>query len=174
MALRKCKECGHPVSSQANSCPQCGAPVKERSSPLAIGYWLGLFILIVLVGMFIIPSLVAPPNPTDTGLREKSSTSSSTVDLTATVQFTGTQFVIHNRDSFDWTNVKLAVNPGTFSRGYTLTTPRLVAGETYTVGAMQLTKSDGERFNPLTHKPTNFSISCDTPRGNGFYYGSWK
>ena len=50
----------------------------------------------------------------------------------------------------------------------------MVAGETYTVGAMQFAKSDGEKFNPITHKPLNFSIWCDTPKGKGFYYGSWE
>jgi|GEM_PF-3440647 len=29
MALRKCKECGNPVSSKANKCPHCGRPVKK-------------------------------------------------------------------------------------------------------------------------------------------------
>jgi len=39
---------------------------------------------------------------------------------------------------------------------------------------MQFANSDGERFNPFSHKAQNFSISCDTPGGNGFYYAGWK
>ena len=35
---------------------------------------------------------------------------SSSVDLSATVRFTGTQFVITNNDTFDWTNVELEIN----------------------------------------------------------------
>lgn len=100
--------------------------------------------------------------------------SSSTVDLNASVRFSGTQFIIQNKDSFDWTNVKLEVNARTFSSGYVLKSGIMAAGETYTVGAMQFAKSDGEKFNPFTHKPLNLSIWCDTPRGKGFYYGSWE
>ena len=95
--------------------------------------------------------------------------SSPYVALNASVRFTGAQFVIQNKDSFDWTNVKLEVNSA-----YLLETIRIAAGETYTVGAMQFAKSDGEKFNPFTHKPLNFSIWCDTPKGKAFYYASWK
>ena len=100
------------------------------------------------------------------------SSSSSSVDLNASVRFTWTEFVIVNNDYFDWTNIKLQVNSKTFSSGYIFRTSVMAAGQTYTVGAMQFAKSDGEKFNPFTHKPLNFSIWCDTPRGKGFYYGS--
>lgn len=108
------------------------------------------------------------------GSSSSSSSSSSTIDLNASVRFSGTQFIIQNKDSFDWTNVKLEVNSKTFSSGYILKSGRMTAGETYTVGALQFAKSDGEKFNPFTHKPLNFSIWCDTPKGKGFYYGSWE
>jgi len=98
----------------------------------------------------------------------------STVDLAAQVRFTGTQIVIRNADPFDWTNVKLEINSGLVRGGFVLNVSRISAGQEYTVGAMQFAKGDGERFNPLTHKPQNFTISCDTPRGRGFYYGEWK
>jgi len=99
---------------------------------------------------------------------------SSTIDLKASVRFTGTQFVITNNNSFDWTNVKLEVNSGLLRGGFVLKTKRICAGETYTVRAMQFAKGDGNRFNPLTNKPLNFSIWCDTPEGKGFWYGSWR
>lgn len=102
------------------------------------------------------------------------SSESSTIDLSASISFTGTQFVINNNDDFDWQNVELDLNSGTFSSGYTLNVSRLEAGESYTVGAMQFANSDGEKFNPFSHKPLNMSISCDTPRGRGHYYGSWE
>ena len=121
---------------------------------------------LLLLGLLIILALGSGDN--------EGSSSSSTVDLKASVSFTGTQFVIENKDSFDWTNVKLEVNPEGLSSGYVLKSGRMEAGETYTVGAMQFAKSDGEKFNPITHKPLNFSIWCDTPKGNGFYYGSWE
>ena len=94
---------------------------------------------------------------------------SSTVDLNASVSFTGTQFVITNNDSFDYLNAKLEIN-GTYElTGYTLK-----AGETYTVGMMQFADKKGNRFTAL-QKPQKFSIWCDLASGeNGFYYAEWK
>lgn len=96
------------------------------------------------------------------------------IDLTVSVIFTGTQFVITNGDNFDWTNVKLEVNPGLLKSGFILKTQRMSAGETYTVGAMQFAKGDGTRLNPFAIKPQKLSISCDTPRGEGFWVGGWE
>jgi len=42
------------------------------------------------------------------------------------------------------------------------------------VGAIQFAKSDGERFNPFSHKAQSFSIWCSTPSGKSGYHGSWK
>lgn len=101
-------------------------------------------------------------------------TKPSSIDLTASVSFTGTQFVIINLDTFDWTNVRLEVNSGLLKSGYVLKTQRMSSEETYTVGAMQFAKGDGTRLNPFTTKPQNFSIWCDTPRGKGFWYSEWR
>ena len=32
MAMTKCKECGHNVSTQAKSCPSCGAQLKGKTA----------------------------------------------------------------------------------------------------------------------------------------------
>ena len=79
-----------------------------------------------------------------------------------------------NRDPFDWTDCKLEVNPGFLSGGYELRAGLLRSGDTYTVGAMQFANSDGERFNPFSHKAQAFSIRCSTPKGRAGYYGSWE
>lgn len=99
----------------------------------------------------------------------------STIDLKASVNFTGTQFIIKNNDTFNYTNVKLEVNSQGLKNGYILKTSILKAGESFTVGAAQFTKGDGTRFNPFTIKPKNLSIWCDTPSGKkGFYFGEWN
>ena len=93
-----------------------------------------------------------------------------TVDLIASVDFTGTKFVIINLNDFDWTNVKLRINDK-----YVFKTQRIKTYETCTVDAMQFSKvSDRARFNPLLTKPQEFSISCDTPEGSGHWYGGMK
>lgn len=96
------------------------------------------------------------------------------VDLKASVRFTGTQFIITNNDSFDWKNVELEINPGLLKSGYKLKAGLISTGQTYTVGALQFAKPDGTRFNPFSIKPQSISISCDTPRGKGFYSGKWE
>ncbi len=95
--------------------------------------------------------------------------STETKDLSASVSFDGTQFTITNNDSFDWDNVKFTLNSE-----YKLTYPLLNAQSTYTVGAMQFAKSDGEKFNPFTHKAMEMFIACDTPNGRGYYSCEWK
>jgi uncharacterized OB-fold protein len=37
MALRKCDECNHDVSSKAASCPHCGAPIATAAEATAAG-----------------------------------------------------------------------------------------------------------------------------------------
>ena len=117
-------------------------------------------------------ALIMATGTDDTGTQ--SGGGSGTVDLHAAVSFSGAQFVISNNDDFDWTEVKLEVNSHGFTSGYTLHATRIAALETYTVGAMQFANSDGERFNPFTHKPQTFSVWCDTPNGKGSYYGGWN
>ena len=79
-------------------------------------------------------------------------------DINASVRFDGSQFTITNNEDRDWVNVRFEVNPGLISSGYTLKVQRVEANTTYTVGAMQFTKADGERFNPFTHRPQTFNI----------------
>jgi len=104
-----------------------------------------------------------------------SDATSSTIDLNASVSFTGEQFVITNANDFDWTNVELEINSVGLKSGY-IYKPRMtmVAAGVYTVGVLQFAKKDGTKFNPFTTKPLNFSIWCDTPKGKGFYYAIWQ
>jgi hypothetical protein len=116
---------------------------------------------LVLIGIIIVLSIIF-------GSSCNNSSSNSTtkeITLNGSVRFTGTQFVITNNDNFDWENVKMSLNPGWTS--YRLETSIMKAGETYTVGAAQFCKDDGERFNPFTHKPKEFLIRADTPDGEG-------
>ena len=59
MALTKCKECGHDISSMADKCPNCGAPPSKArvSKNLSIGC--GVALLIIL--LFVICSIYLSP-----------------------------------------------------------------------------------------------------------------
>src|ERR1039458_4380089 len=98
-----------------------------------------------------------------------SSSSSSTITLNATVEFTGTQFVITNNDNFDYKNAKLTLNKKYKIEGF-----NLKAGETDKGGMMTFADGDGNRFTTM-QKPQSFDIWCDLDGGKkGFYYGTWK
>ena len=59
MALIKCKECNHQISSQAKTCPNCGCPIRSEdieSTKSALGGCLklviGFVLIIFLIGLF--------------------------------------------------------------------------------------------------------------------------
>lgn len=110
---------------------------------------------------------------------------SSIVRLNADVCYTGTEFVITNNDTFDWTNVRMEVNSkGIIKCGYEWKTLsddicNIQAGQKYAVGAIQFIKrgkGDGVRFNTFTTEPKDFHIFCDTPQGKltGFWHGNCR
>jgi uncharacterized membrane protein YvbJ len=57
MALIKCKECGHDVSTTAKTCPNCGAPTaKARQTDTSTS--VARIILMVLAVISIIPAIL--------------------------------------------------------------------------------------------------------------------
>lgn len=128
---------------------------EEHGAPLGcVGCFTVVFV-IVIIGVLI--SYFSGENPLQDSLR-------------ASVEFTGTQFMITNNDDFDWSNVTFTINPGYLGGGFSLWVSRVRSGQTYSVGAMQFTKGDGTRLNPFTTKPQKISISCD----EGSWGGGWK
>lgn len=79
MALTKCHECGHDVSTQANACPTCGARVKEPS-----GARLGLFLLAVMGVLGLIGFAVQHGSVSDEQPVPSSPVSTSTTPTTST------------------------------------------------------------------------------------------
>lgn len=82
---------------------------------------------------------------------------------------------MNNRQIQDWNDVTMYLNGKGFSMGYSYKARMPIeTGETYRIGAMQFTKSNGERFNPFTHKPKKLFISC-TMQGEESYVGvQWE
>lgn len=116
-----------------------------------------LRIAAILLGIIVITFIV---------IAVSDSTEGKLPDMNAKVEFDGQQFRIGNENSFDWTNVKFRLNSD-----YELRASRINAQSEYTVGIMQFTKSDGEVFNPFTHKVVNVIISAYTPDDR---YISWS
>jgi hypothetical protein len=72
MALKKCKECGKDVSTQADKCPHCGACVKTQIGCLgAIAVILGVLILIGIIGSLNRETPTPPRPPTAAELEAK-------------------------------------------------------------------------------------------------------
>ena len=192
MALKKCKECGHEVSTKAKACPNCGARIGRSSAVGCLTLTVILVLMFVVVGRACNKSIertTEVTTPVSTGesppqkgtksqqttQRDASRKSSSVANLKASVRFTDTKFMITNNDVFDWTNVKMEINGGLIRGGYVLKHPVMEAGQTYTVGAMQFAKGNGERFNPFTMKPNKFDIYSRDDRGiaKGLWIGGW-
>lgn len=60
MALVKCKECEHKVSSTAETCPECGARVVRK--PIGCGSAIGIIFLAIVIGMTL-DSILRPSTP---------------------------------------------------------------------------------------------------------------
>ena len=132
---------------------------KRKSSPLA---QVLAVVVVVVIAIYLITTCNRDHDTSNTSTRTTPTTTSvaksEARDIRASVSFDGSQFTITNEESRDWVNVRFEINPGLISSGYTLKVQRVEANTTYTVGAMQFTNADGERFNPFTHKPQSFNI----------------
>lgn len=58
MAIQPCKECGGPVSDQAESCPRCGAKQVKKTSPLVM-----ILTVLLIIGAMV--ALFSPKSETD-------------------------------------------------------------------------------------------------------------
>ena len=99
---------------------------------------------------------------------------SRSIGLNAQVTFDGTQFIISNKNDFDWTNVKVEVNGGVVFPGFSYSIPKIAAETTYTVFANRFFKPDGSQFDPATTKIQRFTIACDTPNESGSWSSTWR
>lgn len=97
------------------------------------------------------------------------STSSDTIDLNSSVVFSGTQFIVQNKDTFDYNDAKLEINDK-----YVLEHINIPAGQIFTVGFLNFADSDGNRFS-FAMKPQSFSIWCNLPNEKkGILYATFQ
>jgi hypothetical protein len=100
--------------------------------------------------------------------------SSRNVGLNAEVTFSANEFVISNKNDFDWTNVQMQINEVVAIPGFSCSIPKIAAGETYTVFSNRFFTPDGSQFDPTTTKIQRFTIACDTPKGPGSWSSTWR
>jgi hypothetical protein len=99
---------------------------------------------------------------------------SKAVGLNASVTFDSTQFVVVNKDNFDWTEVKMEVNGGLISPGFSSNLNKISAGETRTVPYTKFLNLDNTQFNPSAAKIQRFEITCQTPKGEGSWSANYR
>ena len=109
--------------------------------------------LVFLAG--VAPSTAQPPAPKPGQPR-----------LTVDIRSNGVQFYIGNEDNFDWTDCVVKINYRGSGSGYELKIREIAAGTARTVAANEFANSDGERFDPITHKAQTVVLVCKTPAGS--------
>lgn len=73
MSLKKCPECGEPVSSSAAACPKCGKPVKKGLSGCVVALLIviGIAAAIVIIGLFTVQQQIHQTPVAPNGLLTK-------------------------------------------------------------------------------------------------------
>ena len=109
--------------------------------------------------------------------------STSSNALKAYIRFTGTQFLIINKNPFDWTDIRINViadssqdrtlHKMNATRPFVLTIPRIHSGGAYAVAVTEFRRDDGATLAPVTTRPATIKMWSDTPRGRGYWYGSF-
>jgi hypothetical protein len=177
-----CPRCQTPNPPSASGCQKCGLQFsiqvitegQDKASKKHSGKYNILFWLVILIAAIAAYGYFKNSGDILSSDSNREPAPKPDPKITASVKFSGTEFIITNKDSFDWTNVRMEINGGIFSGGYDLKHPIIKAGETYSVGALQFADSDGNRFNPFQMKPKSFTVCGDTIYGLACYAGGWN
>jgi len=103
------------------------------------------------------------------------------IDLNPSIRYAGNVLYIKNNDSFDYDEVKVGLNDDAYR--FTIEDP-IPADMEVRFDLARFSKTDGERFNVLSHSIKDISISCKAIKrkdkfdmdylGKGFYHGKFK
>lgn len=161
--MKTCNDCRKEVDAKAIKCPYCRADLRTGfwRHPILYTLLIIIFSPMIIGGMF--GAISSPSN--------SSNQPAPKTDLNASAYFTGTQFIISNKEAIDCVDAEIAVNGD-----YKLDHITLVKNDTYTVGAMQFAKEDGLKFNPWQMKVKDINIRC---RGSNelraaYWYGTYN
>ena len=90
-----------------------------------------------------------------------------TAEIIPTITGSDLELTVTNEDAFDWTNVQLELNIV-----FRYEIAAIHAGEPLHIQLQNFAKLDGTKFDPLTEKPGQLRIVCDTPEGKAEWLGS--
>lgn len=174
-----CKHCGRDLGGAPRP-PLVSPPAAPAASPVAKKKGLGCIAWGVIVfGALVMMSWCASrftsaPTPATSGNQTSSAPSKALPALNASVRFTGTQVLVTNEGPEEWRDVQLAINSGILDDGFTLNAGAIQAKRTYTVGILQFSNDEGQRFNPLTLKPQKFRIRARVNGQLTYWQGGWQ
>lgn len=177
MVLVTCSECGKEKSSKANMCPHCGyhdETQPSRGDAVATGAYhkyLSEHPVVRRLISFVVSvaALVACYFAYQYNQRGKATRQARAVQLTASVNWNVLATTIANTTSFEWTDCSAAINAGIIDQGWRTRLPDIGAGESVVAPFAWYVKSNGERFNYLTHQVNSFTIECETPDGHAVW-----
>jgi hypothetical protein len=95
-------------------------------------------------------------------------TSRASRKLNATIRVTDTQLVVENKESFDWTDVRITPGPCV----QPVRSALLKAGGAWAVDLEDLRTVRGERFDPTKQRIETVWLVAEIPDGPGTY--SWR
>lgn len=132
------------------------------------GWLLGIPVALMLISLALIKVGLGMVPEEELGRlsqeQEKKQTKVEEKQVKATINFTGTKFVITNANDFDWKRAKITIN-----EKYSYEAPTMGAGATYEVGAAQFTDRNQTRFNPFETKPAELRIYVREPVSEDWY-----
>lgn len=141
--------------------------VSKKSSKLSIWFlFTTCIILAIFFGMYLAKTLNRQPMTGSTYIKKSSN---EIIILHAKASFKGTQIEIINRDPFDWKDVEIEINAG-----YKFTLDTIESGATHWIEASLFRDSNGKKLDPVKIKPKEITISTNTKKGRGYYFGSLK
>ena len=87
---------------------------------------------------------------------------------------TGTDIEITNKDSFDWQNVEVELNPGISPGPYNYHVDIIKALSTFPAPSANFKNAAGQPFDISKSKPKTIAVRCTTPQGKGLFEGEWE
>lgn len=99
------------------------------------------------------------------------------VYIDASVDFIETSFVVKNRNAFPWKNVSLEINPSNSGSGFIRKVPEMGGQRAFTIGIGEFVARDGTKYDSqprsVVIRPKSLAISCQTPAGEGMWFGGF-
>lgn len=97
------------------------------------------------------------------------------IAIDAAAEFTGSNFVVRNRNNFAWRDISVELNSNTSSGRFVFKTQAMPPGRVRTIGMEEFVGRGGAQFDSLprsvSSRPKSIGIRCNTQVGSGYWLG---